>query len=139
LRLFVVSCQEGVTEYCGLLIPVHRSTSEFYGFRQRCVVAQGLESTTQGKTSRLLNTLGTRLWEKPQLQTESLRNSERLCQVGIEQVQGVNRGQNCWTFCEKILCQVGIEIVCRQAQKKREIFELWKLKGESTEGSSQGC
>jgi hypothetical protein len=128
-----------MTEYCGLLIPVPISTSEFYGFRQRCAATQEMESKTQGKTSRLLNTLGTRLWEKPQLQTESLRNSERLCQVGIEQVQGVHRGQNCWTFSEKILYQVGIETVCRQAQKRRELFELWKLKGESTEGSSQGC
>jgi hypothetical protein len=42
-------------------------------------------------------------------------------------------------FCEKILFQVGIETVCRQAQKRRELFEFWKLKGESTEGSSQGC
>jgi hypothetical protein len=48
----------GGHDYCGLLIPVHRSTS---GFRQRRVAAQELESTTQGKTSRLLNTLGTRL------------------------------------------------------------------------------
>jgi hypothetical protein len=67
----VVSFQEGVTEYCGLLIPVHRSTSEFCGFRQRRAAAQEMESTTQGKTSRFLNTLGTRLWEKPQLQTKS--------------------------------------------------------------------
>jgi hypothetical protein len=27
----------------------------------------------------------------------------KLFQVGIEQVQGVHRGQNCWMFCEKIL------------------------------------
>jgi hypothetical protein len=52
---------------------------------------------------------------------ESLRILRAL-QVGIEQVQGVHRGQNCWKFWEKILYQVGIEWVCRQTQKRRELF-----------------
>jgi hypothetical protein len=41
----------------------------------------------------LLNTLEARLWRKTQLQTESLRSSVKLCQVGIEQVQGVHKGR----------------------------------------------
>jgi hypothetical protein len=36
------------------------------------------------------------------------KDFEGLYEVGIEQVQGVHRGQNRWKFCEKILCQVGI-------------------------------
>jgi hypothetical protein len=34
------------------------------------------------------------VWEKTQLQTEALRSSVKLCQVGIERVQGVHRGRN---------------------------------------------
>jgi hypothetical protein len=34
------------------------------------------------------------------------------------------------------LCQVGIELVCIQAQKRKELFEFCELKEESTEGSS---
>jgi hypothetical protein len=40
---------------------------------------------------------------------------------------------------EKELCQEGIESVCRQAQKRKELFEFCELKEESTEGSSLGC
>jgi hypothetical protein len=29
------------------------------------------------------------------------------------------RRQNCWKFWRKILCEEGIEIVCRQAQEER--------------------
>jgi hypothetical protein len=34
---------------------------------------------------------GKAMWEKTQLQTEALRSSVKLCQVGIEQVQGVHK------------------------------------------------
>jgi hypothetical protein len=41
---------------------------------------------------RLLNTLGGKaMYEETQLQTETLRSSIKLCQVGIEPVQGVHR------------------------------------------------
>jgi hypothetical protein len=87
-----------------------------------------MESTTQGKTSRLLNTLEARLWRKNTVadrsseefcealpdgnrasvrsaqgknsvvssrRTKITEDSEEICQVGIEKVQGVHRGQNC--------------------------------------------
>jgi hypothetical protein len=37
---------------------VHRSTSEFCGFRQRRAAAQELESTTQGKDLKVVEHLG---------------------------------------------------------------------------------
>jgi hypothetical protein len=40
---------------------------------------------------------------------------------------------------EKILRQEGVEEVCRQAQKRKELFEFGVAKGESTEGSPLGC
>jgi hypothetical protein len=65
---------------------VHRGcTSEFCGFRQRRAAAQELESTTQEKDLKVAEYLGGKaVWEKTQLQTESLRSSVKLCQVGIE-------------------------------------------------------
>jgi hypothetical protein len=42
-------------------------------------------------------------------------------------------------FCEKILCQEGIETGVQIGTGRRELFEFCNLKEESTEGSSQGC
>ena len=42
------------------------------------------------------------------MRTIITKDFEELCQVGIEQVQGVHKRQNCWMFWEKILCEVGI-------------------------------
>lgn len=53
-------------------------------WQRRARWAQELESSTQRKTSSLLNTLEARLYMETQLQTESLRSSIELCQVGIE-------------------------------------------------------
>jgi hypothetical protein len=61
----VVSCQEGVTEYCGLWIPVHRCTSELCGVRQRCARwAQKLESSIQTKTCEVTEDLRGKAVEK---------------------------------------------------------------------------
>jgi hypothetical protein len=106
---------------------VPRCTSELCGVRQRRARwAQKLESTIQRKTFEVVEHLRRQgCVEGTQLQTKSLRSSVKLCQVGIEQVQGVHRVQDsessersknrvhrrehCWMFCKKILCQVGIE------------------------------
>jgi hypothetical protein len=57
-RFFVVSCQEGITKYCGLWIPVHRCTSELCGVRQRHAKwAQKLESSIQRKTCKVTEDL----------------------------------------------------------------------------------
>jgi hypothetical protein len=69
--------------------------------------------------------------------------------VGIEQVQGAQRDRTLEVL-EKILCQVGIEQVCRQAQhKRRELFEFCDLKknplrdlhrvAEHPTDSARGC
>jgi hypothetical protein len=59
--------------------------------------------------------------------------------VGIEQVQRLHRrDRTVERSMEKILCQEGVEKVCKQAQENRELFEFYHLKGESKEGSSQG-
>jgi hypothetical protein len=70
---------------------VHRGcTSEHCGFRQRRVAAQELESTTQRKTSRLLNTLEARLCMRDTVADRILlRSSVKLCQVGIEHMHKV--------------------------------------------------
>jgi hypothetical protein len=39
---------------------------------------------------------------------------------------------------EKILCQEGIEKVCKQAQQRKELFEFRKLEKRSTEGTFTG-
>jgi hypothetical protein len=69
-----------------VLIAVHRGcTSEFCGSKQRRTAAQELESTTQEKDLKVTEHLGGKaVWEKTQLQTEALRSSVELCQVGIE-------------------------------------------------------
>jgi hypothetical protein len=57
-RFFMVLCQEGVTEYCGLWIPVHGCTSELCGVRQRRVRGvQKLKSTIQRKTFEVVEYL----------------------------------------------------------------------------------
>jgi hypothetical protein len=62
-----------------VLIAVHRGcTSEHCGFRQRHVAAQELESTTQEKTSRLLNTLEARLCGRD---TVADRSSKEFCEA----------------------------------------------------------
>jgi hypothetical protein len=38
------------------------------------------------------------------------------------------RRQNCWKLWRKILCQEGIEILCRQAHRRRELFEFCDLR-----------
>jgi hypothetical protein len=48
--------------------------------------------------------------------------------VGIEQVYRRTREDRtveCSVGKEKKLCQEGIESVCRQAQKRKELFEFW--------------
>jgi hypothetical protein len=68
---------------------VHRCTSELCGFRQRRARwAQKLKSLTQRKTFEVVEHLRRQGCGETQLQTESLRSSVKLCQVGIEQVQG---------------------------------------------------
>jgi hypothetical protein len=97
---------------------VHRCTSELCGFRQRRARwAQKLKSLTQRKTFEVVEHLRRQGCGETQLQTESLeefckegarecteelccefkkkteslRSSVKLCQVGIELVQGVHR------------------------------------------------
>jgi hypothetical protein len=77
-----------------VLIAMHRGCiSEFYGFRQRHDKwAQKLKSTTQEENLKVVEYLGGKaVYEKPQLQTESLSSSMKLCQEGIEPVQGVHK------------------------------------------------
>jgi hypothetical protein len=77
-----------------VLIAVHRGCiSEFCGFRQRRARwAQKLKSTTREEDLKVVEYLGGKaVYEKTQLQTESLRSSVKLCQEGIEPVQGVHR------------------------------------------------
>jgi hypothetical protein len=50
-------------------------------------VAQELESTAREEDLKVTEHLGGKaVWEKTQLQTESLRSSVKLCQVGIERM-----------------------------------------------------
>jgi hypothetical protein len=52
-----------------------------------------MKSTAREVDLKVVEYLGGKaVWEKTQLQTESLRSSVELCQVGIEQVQGGYRG-----------------------------------------------
>ena len=67
------------------------------------------------------------MWEKTQLQTESLRSSVRLYQVGIEHRHKVQLEELCCEFRQKIeslrsfveLFQVGIEQVHRGTEGDR--------------------
>jgi hypothetical protein len=58
-----------------------------------------MHSNAQRKNSDVSSDRGTRIIE----------DFVELCQVGIEQVQGMHRGQNSWMFHEKVLFQVDIE------------------------------
>jgi hypothetical protein len=69
-----------------VLIVMHRGCiSEFCRFRQRRAAAQELESTTQEKTSRLLNTLEARLCMRDTVADRNfVVSSVEICQLGIE-------------------------------------------------------
>jgi hypothetical protein len=86
-----------------VLIAVHRGCiSEQCGFRQRRVAAQELKSTTQRKTSRLLNTLEAKLCVRDTVvDRSSVVSSVELCQVGIEHMYTVQLEELCYEFRQK--------------------------------------
>jgi hypothetical protein len=71
--------------------------------------------------------------------TRITEDSEKLCQEGIEQVHRCTRTQNCERSVERDSARRASRKCAGRHRRTRELFEFWKLKEESTEGSSLGC